>query len=246
MKIIAVIPARFNASRFPGKLMQKLGENTVIWTTYRNVVESQLFDEVFVVTDNDLICNEITSKAGKAIYSKKEHETGSDRIAEVVENLDCDVVVNVQGDEPFLSLEPLKQLINVFHQDQKQEISLASLKIKLQNWDDIQNPNVVKVITDLNGLALYFSRSPIPFAREKSVETVYYKHIGVYAFRKNALLQFAKMPMTPLEISEKIECLRYLEQGLKIKMIETHFQGIGIDAPEDLVKANEFLKNQKL
>lgn len=246
MKIIAVIPARFNASRFPGKLMQKLGENTVIWTTYRNVVESQLFDEVFVVTDNDLIYNEITSKAGKAIYSKKEHETGSDRIAEVVENLDCDVVVNVQGDEPFLSLEPLKQLINVFHQDQKQEISLASLKIKLQNWDDIQNPNVVKVITDLNGLALYFSRSPIPFAREKSVETVYYKHIGVYAFRKNALLQFAKMPMTPLEISEKIECLRYLEQGLKIKMIETHFQGIGIDAPEDLVKANEFLKNQKL
>ncbi len=243
MKIIAVIPARYQASRFPGKLMQMLGDKTVIATTYLNVVDSELFDEVIVVTDHELIYNEITAIGGQVVYSEKEHETGSDRIAEVIESYDCDVVVNVQGDEPFLNLKPLQQLIQVFHQDLNNEISLASLKIKLDHWDDIQNPNVVKVITDQQDLAIYFSRSPIPFAREQNVPTQYYKHVGVYAFRKEALLQFAQMKMKPLEIAEKIECLRYLEHGLKIKMVETYFQGIGIDVPEDLVKANEYLKN---
>ena len=241
-KIIAVIPARYEASRFPGKLMQLLGEKTVITTTYQNVVETGLFDEVFVATDSEIIFNEIKNTGGKALMTGQ-HETGSDRIAEAVQNIDCDIVVNVQGDEPFLKTEPLKQLISVFEADDKKEISLASLKIHLTEKQEIESPNNVKVITDKDGFALYFSRSVIPYPREeKGIK--YFKHIGVYAFRREALLNFAKLPMKPLEIAEKIECLRYLEYGMKIKMIETNFVGVGIDVPEDLEKAREILRNQ--
>lgn len=241
MKIIAVIPARYEASRFPGKLMELLGERTVISTTYKNVVETGLFDEVFVATDSDIIYDEISGNGGQAVMTGQ-HETGSDRIAEAVQNIDCDIVVNVQGDEPFLNLEPLKKLISVFKDDIEQNISLASLKLKLTELEDIQNPNHVKVITDQNGFALYFSRSVIPFPREIHPDVEYFKHIGVYAFRKKALLNFAKLPMRPLEISEKIECIRYLEYGMKIKMIETVFVGVGIDVPADLEKARAILK----
>ena len=236
MKTIAVIPARYEASRFPGKLMQILGDKTVIATTYQNVVETELFDEVFVATDSEIIFNEIKNIGGNAVMTGS-HETGSDRIAEAVENIDCDIVVNVQGDEPFLKTEPLKQLIAVFQDDPEEQISLASLKIRLHEKEEIENPNNVKVITDNQGFALYFSRSVIPYPRETSVKTEYFKHIGVYAFRKEALLQFSKLEMKPLEISEKIECLRYLEYGMKIKLIETHFVGVGIDTPEDLERA---------
>src|SRR5690606_11421484 len=244
MKIIAVIPARYEASRFPGKLMQLLGDKTVISTTYGNVISTGLFDEVFVATDSEIIYNEISAIGGKAVITGM-HETGSDRIAEAVQNINCDIVVNVQGDEPFLKLEPLKQLINVFESDAQEEISLASLKIKLSEKEEIENPNNVKVITDLAGFALYFSRSVIPYARELSVDAEYYKHIGVYAFRKSALLTFASLPMSPLESAEKIECIRYLEHGMKIKMIETDFIGVGIDVPEDLEKAKLILQSQQ-
>lgn len=241
MKTIAVIPARYEASRFPGKLMQILGDKTVIATTYQNVVETELFHEVFVATDSEIIFNEIKNIGGNAVMTGS-HETGSDRIAEAVENIDCDIVVNVQGDEPFLKTEPLKQLIAVFQDDLEEQISLASLKIRLHEKEEIENPNNVKVITDNQGFALYFSRSVIPYPRETSVKTEYFKHIGVYAFRKRALLNFAKLKMMPLEIAEKIECIRYLEYGMKIKMIETDFVGVGIDVPEDLEKAREILK----
>lgn len=240
MNIIAVIPARYQASRFPGKLMQILGDKTVIATTYQNVVDTHLFDEVFVATDSEIIFDEIKKIGGNAVMTG-EHETGSDRIAEAVKNIDCDIVINVQGDEPFLKTEPLKQLIEVFHHDEKKEISLASLKIKLDNQEEIESPNNVKVITDLQGFAMYFSRSVIPFHREKTLEATYYKHIGVYAFRKEALMKFAQLEMTPLEKLEKIECIRYLENGMKIKMIETDFVGVGIDVPEDLEKARRLV-----
>lgn len=243
MKIIAVIPARYEASRFPGKLMKLLGEKTVIATTYENVVETRLFDEVFVATDSEIIFNEVKSIGGNAMMTSQ-HETGSDRIAEAVSTIDCDIVINVQGDEPFLKTEPLKQLIEVFENDVEEKISLASLKIKLNDQEEIENPNNVKVITDREGFALYFSRSVIPYPRETAVKAEYFKHIGVYAFRKNALLNFANLPMSPLEIAEKIECIRYLEYGMKIKMIETDFIGVGIDVPEDLEKAREILKKQ--
>ena len=243
MKIIAVIPARYQASRFPGKLMQVLGEKTVIATTYQNVVETGLFDEVFVATDSEIIFEEINNIGGNAVMTG-EHETGSDRIAEAVRDIECDIVVNVQGDEPFLKTEPLKQLISVFNDDFEEKISLASLKIKLKNTEEIENPNNVKVITDNDGFALYFSRSVIPYPREIYPDVAYFKHIGVYAFRKNALLNFAQLPMKPLEISEKIECIRYLEYGMKIKMIETDFVGVGIDVPEDLEKARAILNTR--
>ena len=239
-KVIAVIPARYNSTRFPGKMMEILGNRTIITTTYQNVLETGLFDEVFVATDSELIFDEISKNGGKAVMTG-EHETGSDRIAEAVQNIDCDIVINVQGDEPFLKKKPLKQLIDVFTNDDKKEVSLASLKIQLKEYDEIRNPNNVKVITDNNGFALYFSRSVIPFRRDLSYDVKYYKHIGVYAFRKEALLKFSSLEMTPLEISEKLEQLRYLENGMKIKMVETDFVGIGIDTPEDLEKAKKLI-----
>lgn len=240
-KTIAVIPARYKASRFPGKLMQLLGDKTVITTTYNNVKNTQLFDEVFVATDSEIIYQEIINNGGKVVMTGQ-HETGSDRIAEAVENIDCDIVVNVQGDEPFLKLEPLEQLISVFEKDTAQEISLASLKIQLHDKAEIESPHNVKVITDLQDFALYFSRSVIPYHREKTLDAKYFKHIGVYAFRKSALLKFAQLEMSPLEKIEKIECIRYLEHGMKIKMIETDFVGVGIDVPEDLERAKQLLK----
>ena len=240
MKIIAVIPARYAASRFPGKLMEFLGDKTVISTTYKNVIDTGLFDKVFVATDSEIIFNEIKNNGGNAVMTGN-HETGSDRIAEAVKDIDCDIVINVQGDEPFLKKEPLAQLIEVFKTDAQKEISLASLKIKLHTQEDIENPNHVKVITDLQGFAMYFSRSVIPYPRETSVEHNYYKDIGLYAFRKEALLKFANLKMTPLEIAEKIECIRYLENGMRIKMIETDFVGVGIDVPEDLEKARKLI-----
>ncbi|MCF1422147.1 3-deoxy-manno-octulosonate cytidylyltransferase [Mangrovimonas futianensis] len=242
MKIISMIPARYSASRFPGKLMQDLGGKSVIFRTYEATVNTQLFDDVYVVTDSDIIYNDIVKQGGKAIMSQKEHECGSDRIAEAVENMDVDIVVNVQGDEPFTEVASLSKLIEVFKNDANREVDLASLKVHITDWEEINNPNTVKVITDQSGFALYFSRSPIPYPRDKEVAVKYFKHKGVYAFRKEALMDFYRLPMLPLEASEKIECIRYLEYGKKIKMVETDVLGVEIDTPEDLEKAKKLWK----
>jgi 3-deoxy-manno-octulosonate cytidylyltransferase (CMP-KDO synthetase) len=237
-----MIPARYSATRFPGKLMQDLGGKSVILRTYEATVATNLFDDVLVVTDSDIIYNEIINNGGKAIMSKKEHECGSDRIAEAVEYLDIDIVINVQGDEPFTDKESLQKLIDVFKDDHDKNIDLASLMVHITDLEEINNPNTVKVIVDKNNFALYFSRSPIPFPRDKSVNVKYYKHKGVYAFRKEAILDFYKLPMLELEASEKIECIRYLEYGKRIKMVETDVQGIEIDTPEDLERAKKIWK----
>ena len=237
MKIIAVIPARYASTRFPAKLMQDLGGTTIILRTYQAAINTHLFDDVFVVTDSDIIYNEITNNGGKAIMSIKEHESGSDRIAEAVANLDVDIVVNVQGDEPFIDKDSLQQLISVYHADANNNIDLASLMREIKDESEIQNPNNVKVVVDQTNFALYFSRSVIPYPREKNVGVRYFQHIGIYAFRKQALLDFYALPMQSLEASEKLEQLRYLEFGKRIKMVETTHVGIGIDTPEDLEKA---------
>jgi 3-deoxy-manno-octulosonate cytidylyltransferase (CMP-KDO synthetase) len=242
MKIISMIPARYSATRFPGKLMQDIGGKSVILRTYEATVATNLFDDVLVVTDSDIIYNEIINNGGKAIMSKKEHECGSDRIAEAVEFLDIDIVINVQGDEPFTDKESLQKLIDVFKDDHDKNIDLASLMVHITDLEEINNPNTVKVIVDKNNFALYFSRSPIPFPRDKSVNVKYYKHKGVYAFRKEAILDFYKLPMLELEATEKIECIRYLEYGKRIKMVETDVQGIEIDTPEDLERAKKIWK----
>ncbi|NER08941.1 3-deoxy-manno-octulosonate cytidylyltransferase (CMP-KDO synthetase) [Muriicola jejuensis] len=237
MKIIAMIPARYAASRFPGKLMQDLAGKPVIVRTYEAAVATELFDEVYVVTDSRLIFETIQECGGKALMSVEEHETGSDRIAEAVRNMDIDIVVNVQGDEPFTDRESLSGLIEVFRQDPNREIDLASLMTRITEKEDIESPNTVKVIVDQRNFALYFSRSVIPFPRAVDISPAYYKHKGVYAFRKQAVLDFKQLPMLPLEAAEKIEAIRYLEYGKKIKMVETHVTGIEIDTPEDLEKA---------
>jgi 3-deoxy-manno-octulosonate cytidylyltransferase (CMP-KDO synthetase) len=242
MKIVAMIPARFEASRFPGKLMKDLAGKSVIVRTYEATKNSNLFDEVYVVTDNDLIFNEIISNGGKAIKSKKEHESGSDRIAEAIENLEVDIVVNVQGDEPFTQKEPLQKLIEVFELDESKKIDIASLMLKIEDEEEINNPNNVKVVTSEDNFAMYFSRSPIPYPREKS-KAFYFKHIGIYAFRKKALLKFTTLPTNRLEATEKLENLRFLANGLNVKMVETNQIAIGIDTPEDLEKANLIFKN---
>ena len=241
MKIIAVIPARYASTRFPAKLMQDLGGKTVITRTYEAAVNTQLFDEVFVVTDSDLIFDEIVANGGKAIRSVKEHESGSDRIAEAVGNLDVDIVVNVQGDEPFIDRDSLSKVIDVFRNDAEGKVDLASLMREIKEENDITNPNNVKVVVDQNGMALYFSRSVIPYPREKNVGVRYFQHIGIYAFRKQALIDFYHLPMKSLEASEKLEQLRYLEFGKRIKMIETTHVSIGIDTPEDLERAKQLL-----
>jgi 3-deoxy-D-manno-octulosonate cytidylyltransferase len=202
-------------------------------------VATGLFDEVYVVTDSEIIFNEITSHGGKAIMSKKEHESGSDRIAEAIEDLAIDIVVNVQGDEPFVKKEPLEQLIAVFKDD---KVQVASLMQVLTNTDLIADPNYVKVAVDKNSNALFFSRSVIPYPRNTAIAITYYEHIGVYAFKKQALLDFTNWPMSPLEAAEKIECLRYLENGVAMKMVVTSYMGIEIDTPEDLIKAAKLLK----
>jgi 3-deoxy-manno-octulosonate cytidylyltransferase (CMP-KDO synthetase) len=242
MKIIAMIPARYSASRFPGKLMKDLGGKPVITRTYQATVETKLFDDVIVVTDSDIIFDEITKIGGHVLMSTKQHECGSDRIAEAVENLDIDVVVNVQGDEPFTDTESLKKLIKVFKEDTDKQVDLASLMVHITDWDEIKNPNTVKVIVDQQNFALYFSRSPIPYPRDEAVPVKYFKHKGVYAFRKEALMDFYRLPMLTLEASEKIECIRYLEYGKRIKMVETDIQGVEIDTPEDLERAKKLWK----
>jgi 3-deoxy-manno-octulosonate cytidylyltransferase (CMP-KDO synthetase) len=241
MKIIAVIPARYASTRFPAKLMQDLGGKTVILRTYESALQTNLFDDVFVVTDSDLIFQEIVSNGGKAIMSIKEHESGSDRIAEAIENMAVDIVVNVQGDEPFINKEPLEKVLDVFRNDTEKTVDLASVMREITDIKEIENPNNVKVIVDQKGFALYFSRSVIPYPRETNVGVRYMQHIGIYAFRKEALLDFYRLPMLSLEASEKLEQLRYLEYGKRIRMVETSHVGIGIDTPDDLEKARKMI-----
>jgi 3-deoxy-manno-octulosonate cytidylyltransferase (CMP-KDO synthetase) len=241
MTTIAMIPARYAASRFPAKLMQQLGNKTVIRHTYDNTLATGLFDEVVVVTDSAIIYNEIVQHGGKAKMSVQQHESGSDRIAEAVADMPVDIVVNVQGDEPFVQRGPLQKLLQVFEGEGGQGVQVASLMQVLKEEQFITDPNYVKVAVDKNMNALLFSRSAIPYQRDQQITPVYYEHIGVYAFRKQALMNFTSWPMTPLEAAEKIECLRYLENGVTLKMVVTQYMGVEIDTPEDLARAAKLL-----
>jgi len=236
--IVALIPARYAATRFPGKLMQILGDKSVIHQTYDATVATKLFDEVIVVTDSEIISKEITSHGGKVVMSKKEHESGSDRIAEAAANMDVDIIVNVQGDTPFIKKEPLEKLLNEFDDP---SVQVASLMQVLKDEKEINDPNFVKVAVDKNMNSLFFSRSVIPYPRDKQIPIRYYEHIGVYAFRKKALIDFTNWPVTPLEAAEKIECLRYLEYGIPLRMVVVDYMGIEIDTPDDLKKASSLL-----
>ena len=241
MNIVAMIPARYSASRFPGKLMKDLGGKPVILQTYEATKKTNLFKDVYVVTSSNVIFDVISNAQGKVIRSKKEHNCGSDRIAEAAEFMDVDLIINVQGDEPFIDENSLKKLIVVFNQDTDKKIDLASLMVPMTKIEEIENPNNVKVITDTHDFAIYFSRNVIPHQRDETEKVQYYKHKGIYAFRKEALIEFYHTEMTPIEKAEKIECIRYLEMGKKIKMIETITESIGIDTPEDLEEAKKMI-----
>jgi 3-deoxy-manno-octulosonate cytidylyltransferase (CMP-KDO synthetase) len=241
MKSIALIPARYDASRFPGKLMQMLGEKTVIRHTYENTIDTLLFDEVIVVTDSPIIFNEIMENGGYAIMSRAEHNSGSDRIAEAARDIDVDVIINVQGDEPFVKKQPLQNLLQVFENNGSLDIEVASLMHKINDHPIIADPNTVKVVVDKDQYALLFSRSVIPFCRDKTTAPVYYKHVGIYAYRKEALMNFTKWKITPLEASEKLEQLRFLENGVPIKMVLTDESPVSIDTPQDLERAEKLL-----
>jgi len=233
-----MIPARYAATRFPGKLMQKLGDKSVILHTHDNTVATGLFDEVLVVTDSEIILDEIVSHGGIAKMSVKEHESGTDRIAEAASGIDVDIIVNVQGDEPFVKKEPLEKLLQQFDDP---SVQVASLMQVMNRHDDIMDPNFVKVVVDKNMNSLFFSRSAIPYPRDKNVHVVYYEHIGVYAFRKQALMNFLQWPVSILEATEKIECLRYLENGIRLRMVVVDYMGVEIDTPEDLERAAKLI-----
>jgi len=244
MKCTALIPARYASTRFPAKLMQVMGNKTVIRHTYDNTLATSLFDQVMVVTDSDIIYEEIVSHGGNAKMSRKNHESGTDRIAEAVEDMDMDIVVNVQGDEPFVQSAPLQKLLQVFKDDAAQTIQVASLMQVMKNKNNIEDPNYVKVAVDLNSNALFFSRSVIPYPRDGNTGIPYFEHIGIYAFRRQALLDFSRWPVSPLEAAEKIECLRYLEHGISLRMVETEYMGVEIDTEEDLVRATRLLERK--
>lgn len=237
LKTAALIPARYASTRLPAKLVQDLGGKSVIQRTYLSTVEAGIFDEVWVVTDHVEIALQIEEVGGKIFFSKKPHESGSDRIAEALSDVEADLIVNVQGDEPFQDKKSLRDLVAVF---QDAEIKVASLMCRISE-EDAQNPNAVKVVLDRKSNALYFSRSPIPYNREKIIGLYYWKHIGIYAYRREILKEFTSWPKSFLEQTEMLEQLRLLEKGIKIRMVETIHQAVAIDTAEDLEKARKLI-----
>lgn len=237
MKYVALIPARLGSSRLPNKMMALLGGKPVIVQTALAVKATALFDDVIVVCDSDVIADAVQAWGIKAIRSTKEHASGTDRIAEAAASIDADVFINVQGDEPFMQKELLQKIIDVFENDAAAEVDIASPMRVITEEADRTNPNVVKVVVDAKMNALYFSRAAIPYLRDADVKPTYYRHIGVYAFRKATLLRFATLAETPLEQAEKLENLRMLEHGMRVRMVVTDYTGIGIDTADDLEKA---------
>jgi len=241
MRRVALIPARLGATRFPRKLLAPLGGKTVIRRTFEAVRDTALFDDVRVVTDADEIQAEIERAGGVAVRSSRPHESGTDRIAEVVERMEVDLVVNVQGDEPFTRREPLERLLAAFDGEEGRAVGVASLVQALRDPAQVRDPNFVKVALDARGNALFFSRAPIPHVRDPSANPPFWEHVGVYAFRREALLAFARLPAGPLERAEKVECLRFLEHGIRMRMVETDYLGVEIDTPADLERAERLL-----
>ncbi|MCF2627217.1 3-deoxy-manno-octulosonate cytidylyltransferase [Fusobacterium mortiferum] len=243
MKFLGVIPSRYASTRLEGKPLKDICGHTMIEWVYKRTKLSNL-DEVVVATDDERIYKEVERFGGKAILTSKEHENGTSRIAEVCTKYeDYDVIVNVQGDEPLIEPEMINSIINSFKEDDT--ISMSTLKYKIDTMEEIENPNYVKVITDKKGYALYFSRSVIPYPRKLDIQN-YYKHVGIYGYKRDFVVEYAKMEPTPLELSESLEQLRALENGYRIKVIETPYKIIGVDTQEELEKVREYIKENGL
>jgi len=250
MRIIGVIPARFESSRFPGKVLADLCGKPVLWYVYQQGIKVEELDEVIVATDDERIRDTVLNFRGKAVMTSGSHRSGTDRIAEVIEKIECDLVVNIQGDEPLIDPESISSAITPFFENEI--IVMTTLKKKIVSRNEIENPNVVKVVTDNSGNALYFSRSPIPYRKEwfekENIDgiVVPYKHIGIYVYSREFLLKLARLSQTPLEMSERLEQLRVLEHGYTIKVIETEYESIGIDTLEDLKRVEEIIRRDRL
>lgn len=246
MKFIGIIPARYSSSRFPGKPLAILGGKPVIEHVYRQV--SSVMEDVFVATDDQRIYDAVEAFGGKAIMTRSDHKSGTDRICEALEKVggSFDVVINIQGDEPFIQKSQLETVMQCFDDPRTQ---IATLGKPFESMEAVENPNSPKIVLDNDGYALYFSRSVIPFVRGKEHEEwlshfPYLKHIGLYAYRTEVLMEISKLPQSTLELAESLEQLRWLQNGYKIKVGLTDVETIGIDTPEDLQRAEEKMSNQ--
>ena len=236
MKVLCVIPARYASTRLPGKPLALIAGKPMIQHVYERACRALLPQEVVVATDSKIVADAVQGFGGKVMMTSPDHPSGTDRLAEVaLSYTDVDVIVNVQGDEPMIPPEVIDKLAHAFEDDK--ELSMATLKT-LMGEEDYNNPNAVKVVTDQNGYALYFSRSLLPYPRNKKDDFKVYKHVGIYAYRRSFLLSYAAYAPTPLEKIEGLEQLRVLENGQRIKVLESKFQGIGIDTKEDLDAIN--------
>jgi len=243
LQITAIIPARYESSRFPGKPLVEINNQPMIEHVYKRVKKAEVIDQVIVATDDRRIVEAVKNFGGKVEMTAKDHKSGTDRIAEVAKDLTTDIIVNVQGDEPLIKPVMIDQIVNPFADNE--ELIMTTLKKKIADLNEINNPNVVKVVTDINDFALYFTRATVPYQRDdKSGHVDYYKHIGVYAFRRDFLLKYSEMNPSKLEQIESLEQLRALENGYDIKVIETAFDTVGVDTPEDLGYVKELIKRE--
>lgn len=240
MDVVGVIPARFYSSRFEGKVLVDIGGKPMIQHVWEKAKQAKLLDDLIVACDDERVYKTVVGFGGSAIFTAKEHASGSDRITEIVNPLDVKIVVNIQGDEPMIQ----PSMINGVIEELKNDDSLVAATIvkKIERAEEINDPNVVKVVVDKNNFALYFSRSTIPFIRdEQSQEATFYKHIGLYAYTKDFLFTYKNLPMSRLEQLEKLEQLRILENGYRIKVVETQFDTYGVDVPEDLERVRKYM-----
>ena len=243
MRVIAIIPARLNSKRFPRKLMEKINGIPLIVMTYQNLLSMKIFDEIIVATDSQEISNIIKNRGGQVFISKKEHFCGSDRVSEASNNFKSDIVINVQGDEPFVKSKSIKKIIDFFRDKQNKNIPVVSLIYETNDPEIINDENCVKVVTDNNNFAMYFSRSKIPFPRNIDKNFSFYIHVGVYGFLSQSISHFSNLKPSKLEKIEMLECIRFIENGQKIKMICIDTPTIGIDTPNDLLEAKKYLES---
>lgn len=239
MKAIGVIPARYSSTRFEGKMLADICGKPMIQHVYERACRASLLDKVLVATDDERIQRAVEVFGGEAVMTSPEHPSGTDRIGEAVRNIEVDVVTNVQGDEPLIEPSAIDAVTKPLLSDRS--LSMSTLMWEISDPQDLENPNVVKVVTDINGFALYFSRSTIPYRRDHGDYPVY-GHIGIYGYRKDFLLRLIKLKPTALEKTERLEQLRVLENGYRIKVVEVdNYQGVGVDTPEDLERARSLL-----
>lgn len=243
MKFLGVIPSRYASTRLEGKPLKDICGHTMVEWVYKRALKSKL-DGVVVATDDERIVGEVKSFGGNVILTRKDHINGTSRIAEVCETYtDYDVIVNIQGDEPLIEPDMINSIIDSFIEDNT--IPMSTLKYKLTDMTEIENPNAVKVVTDKNDFAIYFSRSVIPYPRNLNMDN-YYKHVGIYGYKRDFVMEYAKMESTPLELSESLEQLRVLENGYKIKVLETPYKIIGVDTQEELERVREYITKNGL